>query len=425
MRWLAILATIAMLLAACNGDNGGNGGTTPGGGSVEATPTAGEVRSEPTRVVVSIYPLAYFTERIGGDRVVVTTLIGAGVEAHDFEPTTSDLQTLQDADLVITNGLGLEPWLNNALEALGSQRPEHVLEISPSEGEHGHGDEEDEHGHGDEEDEHGHGDEEDEHGHGDEEDEHGHGDEEDEHGHGDEEDEHGHGDEEDEHGHGDEEDEHGHGDEEDEHGHGDEEDEHGHGDEEDEHGHGDEEDEHGHDHGDGPDPHVWLDPLQAIEQVERIRDELIEIDSAYADNYRSAADTLISELRTLHDDFASGLASCRHESFVTSHAAYGHLAERYGLSQLSIAGLTPDAEPSPQRLAQIIDEVTDLGLGFILVEPVLSDRLAQTIARETGVELLPIHAIESVTQKEFDEVGDYMALMRDNLANLRRSLECS
>ena len=64
-------------------------------------------------------------------------------------------------------------------------------------------------------------------------------------------------------------------------------------------------------------------------------------------------------------------------------------------------------------------------MGFILVEPVLSDRLAQTIARETGVELLPIHAIESVTQKEFDEVGDYMALMRDNLANLRRSLECS
>ncbi len=371
MRWLAILATIAMLLAACNGGNGGNGGTTPVGGSVDATPTGGEVRSEPTRVVVSIYPLAYFTERIGGDRVEVTTLIGPGVEAHDFEPTTSDLQTLQDADLVITNGLGLEPWLHNALEALGTQRPEHVLEISPSEGEDDHGHEdEDDHGHEDEDD----------------------------------------------HGHEDEDD---HGDEEDEHGHEDEDD---HGDEEDEHG--DEEDEHGHDHGDA-DPHVWLDPLQAIEQVERIRDELIEIDSAHADNYRSAADTLISELRTLHDDFGSGLASCRHESFVTSHAAYGHLAERYGLSQLPIAGLTPDAEPSPQRLAEIIDEVTDLGLGFILVEPVLSDRLAQTIARETGVELLPIHAIESVTQKEFDEVGDYMALMRDNLANLRRSLECS
>ena len=421
MRWLAILATIAMLLAACNGGNGGNGGTTPVGGSVEATPTGGEVSSEPTRVVVSIYPLAYFTERVGGDRVEVTTLIGPGVEAHDFEPTTSDLQTLQDADLVITNGLGLEPWLHNALEALGTQRPEHVLEISPSEGEGAHG-EEDDHGHEDEddhghedEDDHGHEDE-DDHGHEDE-DDHGHEDE-DDHGHEDE-DDHGHEDE-DDHGHEDE-DDHGHEDE-DDHGHEDE-DDHGHEDEDD-HGHEDEEDEHGHDHGDA-DPHVWLDPLQAIEQVERIRDELIEIDSAHADNYRSAADTLISELRTLHDDFGSGLASCRHESFVTSHAAYGHLAERYGLSQLPIAGLTPDAEPSPQRLAEIIDEVTDLGLGFILVEPVLSDRLAQTIARETGVELLPIHAIESVTQKEFDEVGDYMALMRDNLANLRRSLECS
>ena len=366
MRWLAILATIAMLLAACNGGNGGNGGTTPVGGSGEGTPTGGEVRSDPTRVVVSIYPLAYFAERIGGDRVEVTTLIGAGVEAHDFEPTTSDLQTLQDADLVITNGLGLEPWLNNALEALGSQQPEHVLEISPSEGEDDHGDEDEDHGdEGEEEEEEDH-----------------------------------------------------HGDE------GEEEEEGDHGDEDEDHGDEEEHDD-PHDHGEGPDPHVWLDPLQAIEQVKRIRDALIEVDSGHADDYRSAADTLISELRTLHDDFGSGLASCRHESFVTSHAAYGHLAERYGLSQLPITGLSPDAEPSPQRLAQIVDEVTDLGLGFILVEPVLSDRLAQTIARETDVELLPIHAIESVTQKEFDEVGDYMALMRDNLASLRRSLECS
>ena len=393
MRWLAILATIAMLLAACNGGNGGNGGTTPAGGSAEGTPTGGEVPSEPTRVVVSIYPLAYFAERIGGDRVEVTTLVGAGVEAHDFEPTTSDLQTLQDADLVITNGLGLEPWLNNALEALGSRQPEHVLEISPSEGEDDHGDEDEDHGdEGEEEEEDHHGDE------GEEEEEGDHGDE------GEEEEEDHHGDE------GEEEEEDHHGDE-------DEEEEGDHGDEE---GHDDP-----HDHGDGPDPHVWLDPVQAIEQVERIRDALIEVDSGHADSYRSAADTLISELRTLHDGFVSGLASCRHESFVTSHAAYGHLAERYGLSQLPITGLSPDAEPSPQRLAQIVDEVTDLGLGFILVEPVLSDRLAQTIARETDVELLPIHAIESVTQKEFDEVGDYMALMRDNLANLRRSLECS
>ncbi len=405
MRWLAILATIAMLLAACNGGNGGNGGTTPVGGSGEATPTGEEVRSEPTRVVVSIYPLAYFAERIGGDRVEVTTLIGAGVEAHDFEPTTSDLQTLQEADLVITNGLGLEPWLDNALEALGSRQPEHVLEISPSEGEDGHGDE------GEEEDHHGdEGEEEEDHGdEGEEEDHHGdEGEEEEDHGdEGEEEEDHGDEGEEEDH-HGDE------GEEEDHHG---DEDEDDHGDED---GHDDP-----HDHGDGPDPHVWLDPLQAIEQVERIRDALIEVDGSGADNYRSAADTLISELRTLHDDFVSGLASCRHESFVTSHAAYGHLAERYGLSQLPITGLSPDAEPSPQRLAQIVDEVTDLGLGFILVEPVLSDRLAQTIARETDVELLPIHAIESVTQKEFDEVGDYMALMRDNLANLRRSLECS
>ena len=129
-------------------------------------------------------------------------------------------------------------------------------------------------------------------------------------------------------------------------------------------------------------------------------------------------------MQELDQEFVEGLGACKHDHFVTSHAAYGYLAANYGLEQIALAGLSPEMEPSPQRLAEITDRVTELGLGHVMVEPVLSDRLAQTVARETGIELLSIHAIESVTENELQAHGDYIGLMRDNLANLRVALEC-
>lgn len=185
-------------------------------------------------------------------------------------------------------------------------------------------------------------------------------------------------------------------------------------------------DEHG-DHGDEEsalDPHMWLSPTLAAIQVARIRDAFISADAANADGYRQRADELIGEFNALEQEFAEGLGACRHDHFVTSHAAYGYLAAQYGLEQISVAGLSADVEPSPQRLAAVTDRVTELELGHVMVEPVLSDGLAQTVARETGVELLSIHAIGSVTENEFDAHGDSFGLMRDNLANLRVALEC-
>ncbi len=231
------------------------------------------------------------------------------------------------------------------------------------------------------------------------------------------EDEHGH---EDEHDH--DEDEHGH---EDEHDH--DEDEH----DEDEHGHEDEhdhdEDEHGHDdHGHGEfDPHFWLDPLLAITQAERIAEALIEADPEGADIYRANLATLSSDLRALHAEFEAGLSSCVHREFVTSHAAYGYLAHAYGLEQVPIAGLSPEAEPSPQRLASIADRIKDLGITAVLLEPVLSGAHERSLADETGAGIYQIHSIESVTLAELDEHGDYFGLMRDNLSSLRAAMECS
>ena len=364
-------------------------------------------------VVASIYPLGYFTERIGGEQVAVTVLVKPGVEAHGFEPTASDLRTIGAADLVVMNGLELEPWLERALEALEDSDTRVVLEAADQslaiEGlphdDHGHGEHEEGEHHEGEGEEHEH-----------EEGEHKEGEGE-EHEH--EEGEHKEGEGE---GHEHEEGEHKEGEGE---GHEHEEGEH-HEEEGEEHEHeGDAHEDEGHHHGEELDPHMWLDPVLAVVQVERIRDALINADADNADVFRENAAALISELNALHAEFSQALANCRHDHFVTSHAAYGYLAARYAVEQIPIAGLSLEAEPSPQRLAEITDQVIDLGLGYVLVEPVVAGTLEETIQRETGIELIPIHAIESVTQAELDAHDDYFGLMRDNLASLKLALECA
>ncbi|MCY3959057.1 MAG: zinc ABC transporter substrate-binding protein [Chloroflexi bacterium] len=349
-------------------------------------------------VVASIYPLGYFTERIGGEQVAVTVLVKPGVEAHGFEPTASDLRAIGAADLVVMNGLELEPWLERALEALEDSDTRVVLEAADQslaiEGlphdDHGHGEHEEGEHHEGEGEEHEH-----------------------------EEGEHKEGEGE-EHEH--EEGEHKEGEGE---GHEHEEGEH-HEEEGEEHEHeGDAHEDEGHHHGEELDPHMWLDPVLAVVQVERIRDALINADADNADVFRENAAALISELNALHAEFSQALANCRHDHFVTSHAAYGYLAARYAVEQIPIAGLSLEAEPSPQRLAEITDQVIDLGLGYVLVEPVVAGTLEETIQRETGIELIPIHAIESVTQAELDAHDDYFGLMRDNLASLKLALECA
>ena len=368
IKFATPLVALALLLAACSGD-----AATP-----TPSPTATPTRPAPTptpappeklSVMTTVYPLAYFVERVGGDLVEVENLVKPGVEAHDFEPTAEDIQRVSGADLLVANGLALEPWMGRMLQALGDDAPSDVIEASRVIIESGALMESEEGGH--------------------------------------------HGEEDEDEGHDEDEGE------EEEEDHGDEE-----GEEEEDHG-DEEEGEEGEDHGEELDPHVWLDPTYAVLQAEAIRDTLATIDSANRERYHDNAAALIADLRTLHDEFTSGLASCRHDTFITSHAAYGYLAARYGLEQEGISGLTTTAEPSPQRLAEIVEEVKADGLGYVLVEPIVGDRLAQTVRRETGVELAPIHAIESVTQSEFDEHGDYMGLMRDNLASLRLALECA
>lgn len=399
---LLIAGALALVVVACSDD------PEPTNTPVSSPPTNTPVAaSEPLRVVASIYPMQYFAERVGGDRVEVTPLVPPGAEGHTFELTARDLLTIGEADVIAMNGVELEPWLERALESLGNDVSGIVVEAAAAEAALAFEDHEAEEGEDhDEEEGEDHGDEDEDEGedHGDEEEE----------------------EEEEEDHHGDE-------DEEEEEGedHGDEEEEEGedHGDEDEEEGedHGDEDEEEGHDdHGHGElDPHFWLDPLRAITQAERIAAALIEADPAGADVYRANLAALSSELRALHAEFEAGLSSCTHREFVTSHAAYGYLALAYDLEQVSVSGLSPGFDPSPQRLAGIADRINDLGIEAVLVEPVLSGSNEQVLASETGAAIYKIHPMDGITLDELDEFGDYFGLMRDNLNSLRAAMGCS
>jgi zinc transport system substrate-binding protein len=133
---------------------------------------------------------------------------------------------------------------------------------------------------------------------------------------------------------------------------------------------------------------------------------------------------LIRELERLDSDYRQGLADCDRRTIVTTHAAFGHLARRYGLSQLSLAGRSPEAEPSPRELEELIDEVRASGATTVFAEPLVSDRVAETVAREAGAQVATLDPVEGLSQERLDAGEDYLSVMRSNLAALRRALGC-
>ncbi len=172
------------------------------------------------------------------------------------------------------------------------------------------------------------------------------------------------------------------------------------------------------------DPHVWLDPVAAVQQAERIRDGLVSADPPGAEGYRERAAALIVELRSLHDRFTSALSGCARTRFVTSHDAFSHLAARYGLEALSITGLSPDAEPAPRELARLADIMLEHSIEYVLVEASAGSRLSDALAREVGAQTLPLHPLETLTPDERSRGETYFTLMDANLRSLATALEC-
>ena len=173
-----------------------------------------------------------------------------------------------------------------------------------------------------------------------------------------------------------------------------------------------------------PDPHVWLDPLLAQSMVETIRAALATVDLAHAAVYAENAREFGAKLQALHEAFQAGLKACARREVVTSHAAFSYLARRYGLTVVPVMGLAPESEPSPAQLASIVRFAREKKVKYIFFETLVNPRLAETLAREVGARTLAFNPIEGVTREEQAAGRGYVALMEENLRNLRTALDC-
>ena len=270
-------------------------------------------------VVTTVYPLYEFTRQVAGTSAKVVSLVPAGAEPHDWEPSPRDLTQIRDARLLVYNGASLDPWVTKLLEGPAIKGTASVratqgttLETTPT-GTEGRS---------------------------------------------------------------------------------------------------------------VPDPHVWLDPVLAQSMVETIRSALAAADPQHATAYSENAARFHAKLEALHEAFRTGLAQCARREVITSHAAFGYLARRYGLTVISLMGVAPDSEPTPGQLAAVVRFARDKKVQYIFFETLVGPRLADTIAREIGARTLPFNPIEGVARDEQSTGRDYMALMEENLKNLRVALDC-
>lgn len=300
-------------------------------------------------IYTTVYPLSYFTERIGGDFVEVSSIYPPGANEHTFEPTQKDMMKLADADLFFSIGLGLEGFVENAKKTLAKedvtmvatadQVSDEKLAISTG---HTH-DEKTEAVHDHNATEEAHGDEEQALSHED------------------------------------------------------------------------------HDHGD-IDPHVWLSPVisqdLALSIKNALTEKMPEQEAVFTANY----ETLVKELGELDVQFKAMTDSAKEKTFFVSHAAFGYIAGEYGLTQVPIAGLNSQTEPSQKELTAIVDKAKDLHIHYILFEQNVSSKLAEVIQKEVGADSLVLHNLSILTTDDVKNKETYFTLMEKNIQTLETAL---
>ncbi len=322
----------------------------PGGERARAVASSSSGDARQLRVVATFYPPYDFARKVGGDRVAVSCLVPAGTEPHDWEPSTSDVIGIEQADLFVYNGAGMERWVEDLLDSMGARHPAAVeasegvtlRELDETDG-HDHGHDHEDEGHHD-----------------------------------------------------------------------------GHDHEEHEHDEGEHD---GHDHEDeDADPHVWLDPRNVKVELANIRDALSEVDPAGADVYSANYERWAQECDALDAAFREGLAGVARRSIVVSHEAFGYLCDAYGLEQEPLEGIDADSEPDARRMAQIADFVREHDVRVIFSEELVSPKVAQTIADETGAAVQVLNPVEGLTDEQLAAGEDYFSVMRANLEALKGAL---
>jgi zinc transport system substrate-binding protein len=184
--------------------------------------------------------------------------------------------------------------------------------------------------------------------------------------------------------------------------------------------HEDEEDEHeDEDHGE-LDPHVWLDPLNAKVMAQNILTALIEVDPQNSEFYQTNANILFSELDTLKAEYDAVFADPAHKTIIYGgHFAFGYLADRYGLEILSpYTGFSPNAEPTPQAIVELIDRMNVLNIKTIYYQELIDPKTARVIAEQTGAKMVLLHGAHNVTTEELQAGATYVSIMRENAQKL-------
>ncbi|MFJ9035904.1 metal ABC transporter substrate-binding protein [Streptomyces sp. NPDC102406] len=190
-------------------------------------------------------------------------------------------------------------------------------------------------------------------------------------------------------------------------------------------GHGDDHehgDEHGHDHdSEGADPHIWLDPVKYAEVARGVGKALEKADPDHAADYKKNTAALVKKLDGLDAEFRDGLKNTGSKVFITTHAAFGYLAERYGLTEEAISGLDPESEPSAARVKDLQTMAKADGVTTVFYETLVSDKTARTLANDTKLRTDVLDPIEGITDKS--RGTDYLQVMKSNLAALKKALD--
>ncbi|MFF9812266.1 metal ABC transporter substrate-binding protein [Streptomyces sp. NPDC014006] len=181
--------------------------------------------------------------------------------------------------------------------------------------------------------------------------------------------------------------------------------------------------EHDHEHGEesgGQDPHIWLDPVRYAEVARGVGAAFAKADPLHAADYRKNTAALVGELDALDAEFAAGLKNTKTKVFLTTHAAFGYLAERYGLTEEAINGLDPESEPSAARVRELEKMAKADHVSTVFYETLVSDKTARTVARDAGLRTDVLDPIEGITKKSRGQ--DYLQVMRANLKALQTAL---
>ncbi|MER6612390.1 metal ABC transporter substrate-binding protein [Streptomyces xantholiticus] len=170
----------------------------------------------------------------------------------------------------------------------------------------------------------------------------------------------------------------------------------------------------------GADPHIWLDPVKYAEVAKGVGARMEKADPDHAADYKKNTDALVAELTALHTDFEKGLRNSATKTFITTHSAFGYLAERYGLEQEGIAGVDPESEPSPARIKELQTIAKEDKVTTVFFETLASDKTAKTLAEDTGLKTDVLDPLEGITDRSKGD--DYIEVMRSNLAALQKAL---